>query len=309
MEQRRLGKDGPLVPVIGLGAFPFSGAMGDVTDERSIRVVHRALDAGMTVIDTAEAYGRGRSEEVIGQALQGRRRESAFIATKVWRPLTRDRIRRAIERSLQRLRMDYVDLYQVHWPDPETPVEETMQTMDELAREGKVRYVGVSNYDVSLLQRAMTVTRIVSNQVPYSLLDRRIEGEVMPFCRDNGVAIMPYSPLGKGVLTGKFDRTTTFPANDFRSSMSGFKGEKLERNLRVADEVVRLAYEKGVKPAQLAIAWTLARPEVAVCIPGATRPEQVEENAGAAGITFTTEDLERLDTVSRQAAGGTEVGA
>lgn len=309
METRQLGTDGLQVPIIGLGAFPFSGSMGDVTDERSMRVIQRALDLGMTFIDTAEGYGRGRSETVIGRVTKDLPRDQVMLATKVFgRPLTKERIQHALHSSLLRFGTDYVDLYQIHWPDPNTPVEESMRAMDDLVREGKVRHVGVSNFDVPLLKRAMAVRPVASNQVPYSLLDRAIEDEIMPFCRDNGIAIMPYSPLGKGLLTGKFDKDTKFPETDARARMSGFRAEKYESNLRVAEVVVELATEKGVRPSQIAIAWTLIRPEVAVCIPGATQPVQVDENAGAANITLTPEDLARLEAVSSKALGGTEVG-
>lgn len=307
MKTRQLGKDGPAVPLIGLGTFPFSGSMGDVTDERSSQVIQRALALGMTFIDTAEGYGRGRSETIIGRAIKNDRNK-VFLATKVFgSPLNRERIENAIHSSLLRLGTDYIDLYQIHWPDPSTPVEESMRVIDDLIRAGKVRHAGVSNFDISLLQRAISVRPIASNQMPYSLLDREIENEIMPFCKENGIAIIPYSPLGKGLLTGKFNLKTSFPTTDARSRMSGFQKEKYQSNLRVAEGVQKMAQDKGVRSSQIAIAWTLQREEVAICIPGATQPVQCDENASAADITFTQNELTRLDELSREAAGGTEV--
>lgn len=307
VETRQLGKDGPNVPVIGLGTFPFSGSMGDVTDERSFRVIERALELGMTFIDTAEGYGRGRSEAIIGRAIKNQR-DKVFIATKVFgRPLNRERIEHAIHSSLLRLGTDYIDLYQIHWPDASTPVEESIRVIDDLIRAGKVRHAGVSNFDVSLLERAISVRHIASNQMPFSLLDRQIENEIMPFCKKNGIAIIPYSPLGKGLLTGKFNLETSFPTTDARSRMNGFQNEDYESNLRVAKGVQKMAQDKGVRPAQIAIAWTLQREEVASCIPGATQPVQCDENAGAADITFTLKELTLLDELSEGAPGGTEV--
>ncbi|MQG20500.1 MAG: aldo/keto reductase [SAR202 cluster bacterium] len=307
MKKRQLGKDGPNVPVIGLGTFPFSGSMGNVTDERSFRVIQRALDLGMTFIDTAEGYGRGRSETIIGRAMKNKR-DKVFLATKVFgRPLNRQRIENAIHSSLLRLGTDYIDLYQIHWPDPSTPVEESIRVLDDLIRAGKVRHAGVSNFDVPLLKRAVSVRQIASNQMPYSLLDRQIENEVMPFCKENGIAIIPYSPLGKGLLTGKFNQKTSFPTTDARSRMNGFQTQDYESNLDVAKGIQTMAEEKGVRPSQIAIAWTLQREEVASCIPGATQPVQCDENAGAADITFTQKELTFLDDLSEGAPGGTEV--
>ncbi len=297
MELRALGSKGPRVSVIGFGAWAMGGrGWGAVDDDETIAAVQRSIDLGSTFVDTAEAYGDGHSEELIGRALQGRRQD-VFLATKVrGSDLSRKHIMEAIDDSLRRLQTDYVDLYQLHWPDEKTPIEESMKALDDLVAVGKVRYVGVSNFDVALMTRALEVRHIDSLQPVYSMLNRSIEKEILPFCQENGIGTVVYSPMAKGLLTGKYKPDATFPSGDVRATDPLFQGERFQRNLELVETLKPMAEAHGVTVAQVALNWTLQNPAVTVSIAGAKRPEQVEENVGGQGWAFTPQELASIQS-------------
>lgn len=293
MEQRQLGKHGPPVPVICFGAWPLGGGMGHVDDDAAIATVQRAIDLGITFIDTAEAYRT--SEALVGRALQGRR-DRVFLATKVrGSDLSRRHIAEAIDNSLRALRTDHVDLYQVHWWDGRQPVEDAMRALDDLVRAGKVRYVGVSNFDVAQLQQAMAVRAIDSLQPRYSMLYRDAEPAILPFCREQGIGVIVHSPLAKGLLTGKYGPETHFPADDERSQMPDFQGEPYRRHLATAARLRTFAQDRGHTLVELAVAWTLANPAVTSCIVGAKSPDQLDEHVRAAGWRLTTVEMGEVE--------------
>lgn len=299
MQERKLGKNGPDVSVLGFGAWPIGGAMGDVNDEEAIRAIHRSIELGGTLIDTAESYGNGRSEELVGRAIKDRR-DKVFLATKVSGGQGRlgyQRILDACDASLKRLQTGYIDLYQCHWVDPETPVEESMRAMDTLVKAGKIRYVGVSNFGVDLLKRCLTVRHVDSVQPVYNMLQRDIEAEIIPFCREHGIGILAYSPLGKGVLTGKYTPESTFPENDERARMKSYKGEQWERSLAIVEQLKPLAQEWGMTMSQMAIAWVLANPVVTTALVGAKNIQQVEQNIAAGSITLSQEQLTAINRI------------
>ncbi len=295
MEMQKLGSAGPEVSAIGFGAWAMGGrGWGAVDDDETVAAVRRSIELGSTFVDTAEVYGNGHSEELIGRALQGRR-DTVFLATKVGGfDLSRAHIMEAIDNSLRRLQTDYVDLYQLHWPDDKTPVEESMAAMDDLVKAGKVRYVGVSNFDVPLLERCLSVRHVDSLQPVYSMLDRGIERDILPFCREHGIGTVVYSPMAKGLLTGKYTPDATFPAGDVRADDPLFQGERFHRNLELVERLRGIAQAHGVTVAQVALNWTLQHPAVTVAIAGAKRPAQVEENVGGQGWQFSADELRRI---------------
>jgi aryl-alcohol dehydrogenase-like predicted oxidoreductase len=302
---------------IGLGAMGMShGYTGAGTDdEESIRTIHRALDLGVTLIDTAEIYGPYTNEELVGRALKGRRDE-AVIATKFglvshggrgpWTiDSSPDNIRTAVEGSLRRLGTDHIDLYYQHRVDPDTPIEDTMGTLAALVQEGKIRYVGLSEAWIDTVRRAHAVHPVTALQSEYSLWTRDQE-EILPTLRELGIGLVPYSPLGHGFLTG----TLRTPADverldddDFRKNNPRFTGENFQRNLRLADEVRAVADDVGVTPAQVALAWLLAKGDDIVPIPGTRRVSRVEENIAAVAVELTADQLATLDAVT-PAEGG-----
>lgn len=306
METRPLGRTGLQVSEIGFGGW----AMGkwlwgdDIADEETIAAVHRALDLGITLYDTAMVYGDGHSERVLGQAL-GNRRGEVVVATKCGRVRKADgelytdsspaSVRRECEQSLRNLSTDFIDLYQVHWPDEQTPFEDTMATLMALRAEGKIRHIGCSNFTVPMMERMMSAGELVSLQPPYSLLRRGIEEEVLPFCRKHELAVLCYSPLQRGLLTGKYRPGATFPETDSRGRDALFQGEKLARIAAAVDEMAQMAGAHGKTPAQMAVAWVLGQPGVTVALWGAKRPEQIAESAGASGWKLTAEESRRLE--------------
>lgn len=314
MEQRRFGSTGIRVSELCLGAMTF----GRETDEEtSRRMLDRFLDAGGTFVDTADVYSTGGSEEVLGRAV-GDRRDRIVLATKCRFPTSdhpndvgasRRHIRQSIEGSLRRLRTDWVDLYQIHCWDPATPLEETLSTLDDLVREGKVRYIGASNYTGWQLAKALGVSALkgwepfVSLQPQYSLIARDVELDLLPLCREDGVAVLPWSPLGGGVLTGKYKAGEEPPAgsraSDSTPSATLMKRRLSERNLAIADEVGNVAEASGRTRAQVALSWVLHRPGVTSPIIGARTPEQLEDNLGAVGWRLGAEHIAALDDVSR----------
>lgn len=298
MEYRRLGRSDLQLSVISLGCWPFSGGeWGEVSDDESIATVHWCLDNGINFFDSAEAYGRGRSEEVLGRALKGRR-DKAIIATKVSYEFSKEAAAKAAEASLKRLQTDYIDLYQVHTPNIRVPLAETMEAMLKLQQAGKVRVIGVSNFDPPQMQEALKTARFDSLQPPYSLVWRHIEDEILPFCMQNEIGVIAYSPLAQGLLTGKFTKDSKIPEGDVRSRGVLFKGEPFQRSLEVVDALKKIAGAHGKTTGQAALNWLIAQPGVTSAIVGAKRPAQAEENAGAAGWRLTDDEIAHLRTVS-----------
>jgi aryl-alcohol dehydrogenase-like predicted oxidoreductase len=310
MKMRTLGKNGPELSVIGLGAWAIGGpwlyGWGPVDDDESIRAIHEAIELGINWIDTAAVYGLGHSEEVVGRALSGMR-ERVFIATKcglVWdeggnvaNNLRPESIRKEVEASLRRLRMDVIDLYQFHWPDPATPVEESCETMVRLQEEGKIRYLGVSNFDVSLLQACETRAHVQSLQPPYSLLNRRVETDILPFCAQHDVGVIAYSPMQSGLLSGAFDMTKLAP-DDWRRKYEWFQEPRLPRALSFVETLRPLAAEYGMTVGQLAIAWVLAHRAVTSAIVGGRTRAQVREFVRASEMIFSKEHYDQLTRLS-----------
>jgi aryl-alcohol dehydrogenase-like predicted oxidoreductase len=313
MKQAKLGDLN--VSRIGLGAMGMShGYTGAGTDDaESIRTIHRALDLGVTLIDTAEIYGPYVNEELVGRAIKGRRDE-VVLATKfglvshagagAWNlDSSPANVRTAVEGSLRRLGTDRIDLYYQHRVDPNTPIEDTIGAVSELVAEGKVRHIGLSEAWVDTIRRAHAVHPIAAVQSEYSLWTRDQEPEVLPVLRELGIGFVPYSPLGHGFLTGTIRSTDQFDSDDFRATNPRFTGENFERNLAIADEVQTVATDVGATPAQVAIAWLLTKGDDIAPIPGTKRVARVEENVAADAVVLTEEQLARLDALT-PAAGG-----
>lgn len=309
MRYRRLGNTDLKVSVIGFGSFATGKWLwgDDVEDDESIAAVNLALDSGINFIDTADVYGFGHAETVLAKALAGRPRESVILATKgglVWDDkgnVSRDNSRRhlteALDASLKRLRTDYVDLYQVHWPDPNTPVEETLEAMYGFWKAGKIRWIGVSNFDVPLMQASLKVAPVHCLQPQYNMFQRQIEQEILPFCQANGIGVIVYSPLAQGLLTGKFNRNSVFPSNDTRATNPLFQGDEFVKNLEIVERLRRFAGDRGKTVAQLAVAWTLARPGVHSALVGAKRPSQLAETIPGADWELTEAELKEIEDI------------
>ena len=296
------------VSEIGLGCMGMSAFYGSTDEHESIATIHRALELGVTFLDTAEMYGRGANEELVGRAIKGKR-DAYVVATKFVgafsdrRPDGRpEYIRTAIEGSLQRLGTDYVDLYYQHRVDPETPIEETVGAMAELVSAGKVRHLGLSEAAAETIRRAHAVHPIAALQSEYSLWTRDIEAEILPTLRALGIGLVAYSPLGRGFLAGRFSSPDELDEDDFRRSNPRFTGDNLERNRALVERVQHIAASKGGTPAQVALAWVLARGDDVVPIPGTKRRTYLEQNAAAADIELTGEELAELDAIG-EAAG------
>ncbi|HUZ98167.1 MAG TPA: aldo/keto reductase [Gaiellaceae bacterium] len=307
MEKRTLGQ-GLVVSEQGLGCMGMSAFYGQGDDAESIATIHRALELGITFLDTAEMYGRGVNEELVGRAIKGRRDEFV-VATKFIgafsdrRPDGRpEYIRTAIEGSLQRLGTDHVDLYYQHRVDPQTPIEETVGAMAELVTAGKVRHLGLSEASAETIRRAHAVHPIAALQSEYSLWTRDPEGPILDTLRELGIGLVAYSPLGRGFLAGRFTSPDELDDDDFRRNHPRFSGENLERNLKLAEHVKTLAESKGATPAQVAIAWVLSRGDDVVPIPGTRRRTYLEQNAAASDIELTAQELAELDEIG-EAAG------
>lgn len=299
MEYRQLGKDGPQAPVLGLGAWPIGGGMGHVDEQAAIATIHAAIDHGITLIDTAQAYRT--SEATLGKALRNGYRARCFLATKVSRNYTRQDIRSAIENSLRDLQVDYVDLYQIHHWDDRYSLEEMMETMARLQEEGKTRYIGVSNFNARQMRQALQFTRFHSNQPPYNMFDRQIEPEDIPFCRQEGIGILAHSPLAKGLLAGKYTTNHKFLPNDERSTFARFQGDAFAGYLAVVERLKEVAQSKGLNMVQLAIAWALRLPEITCVLVGARNPAQVEEQLGAVGVSFDQAELAQIGSILQDA--------
>ena len=311
MEYRNLGRSGLQVSVVGLGTNNFGGRI-DFDATRA--VVEKALDVGINLFDTSDSYGSGASEEFIGKAIQGRR-QSVVIATKFASPMgegpmrsggSRRWIMDAVDDSLRRLNTDYIDLYQVHRPDPSTPLEETMRALDDLVRAGKVRYLGHSNFagwqiaDAHWIAETRNLTPFISAQPSYSVMDRSIEREVVPACTRYGLGVLPYSPLASGLLTGKYRRGQAAPEGTRLAA--GPMGQRMltDRNFDVVEKLEQFTQGRGHTVLELAIGWLASQPHVGSVIAGATKPEQVEQNVAAAAWRLDAEELAEVDAITKR---------
>jgi aryl-alcohol dehydrogenase-like predicted oxidoreductase len=271
--------------------------MGEVDEATAIRAVHAALDRGITLIDTAQGYRS--SESILGKALQGGYRDRCFLATKVSGDYEPQAITAAMENSLRAMRVDHVDLYQIHFWHTEEPMAAAMETMSRLQEEGKTRFIGVSNFSVGQMREAMDTAPIQTNQLQYNLFDREIEAGEIAFCEQNGIGILAHSVLAKGLLGGKYKPDHLFEASDERSGFPRFQGASLARYLGTAENLKEVAGDKGLTLVQLAIAWVLQSPAVCCALMGPKTPEQVEEQLGALDVTFTENELSRIDACIR----------
>lgn len=295
METRLLGKQGDPVSVIGLGTWPIGGGMGPVDEELAVQTVHAAVDHGITLIDTAQAYRS--SEGIIGKALAGGKRNRVFLATKASFDYSRKGIRSAIEESLEKLSTDHVDLYQIHGWNAAYPIEESMAEMARLKEEGKARFIGISNFTVEQTQAAARVVRVDSTQPAYNMFDREIERELIPHCAREGIGILAHSIFAKGLLTGKYRADHQFAADDERSTMARFTGRPFRDYLDKAARLKAVAAELEVTLVQLAIAWILRNPAVTCALAGAKSPNQVAEQVRGAEVRLDGSTLERIESI------------
>ena len=318
MQYTQLGERGPRVSRIAFGNWSAGGDWGSVDRDASIAATREALTLGVTLFDTAHAYGFGAAEQVLGEALApeiNAARESIVIATKGGlreqdggpvRDSSPEALRRGLETSLRALGTDYVDLYQIHWPDPATPIATTAETLDGFVREGLVRYVGVSNFDAKQMTEFQQVRPIDTLQPPYHVFRREIEESILPFAHEQGIGVLVYGPMAHGLLTGRMTESTVFAADDWRSKSDLFTGETYRRNLAVVRDLARFAANRDATVAQLAIAWTLANPAVDVAIVGARSADQIRQTLPAVELRLSAGDMAQIESILRAevAVGG-----
>jgi aryl-alcohol dehydrogenase-like predicted oxidoreductase len=311
LETRQLGNSDLHITRIGFGAWAIGGgnwefAWGAQDDTESVKTIERALDLGINWIDTAAIYGLGHSEEIVAKALK-HAAQKPYVFTKcsmrwtedrqIYRSLKAGSIQEEIEASLARLRVDTIDLYQVHWPNPEDEIEEGWEMLARLQQQGKVRYIGVSNFNVEQIKRAQKIAPVTSLQPPYSLLNRNVEAEILPYCLEHNIGVINYSPMSSGLLTGKMtaERIHAMPEDDWRKRSANFKEPKLSRNLKLVELLREIAQAYNVEPGAVAVAWTLKHPAVTAAIVGARRPDQVDGTIPAAGLVLRPEELARIE--------------
>lgn len=311
MQKRQLGNSDLQITPIGVGAWAMGGgdwafSWGHQEDNNSIEAIHTALDAGINWIDTAAIYGLGHSEEVVGKAIAGRSTRP-YVFTKcglVWddkrqisRSLKADSVRREVEASLRRLKIDAIDLYQIHWPDPEPDIEEGWQTLAQLKKEGKVRHIGVSNFNVAQMKRAQKIAPITSLQPPYNIVTADIEKEVLPFCREHNIGIIVYSPMKSGLLSGKMtrERIAKLPPDDFRPRTVSFKEPLLTRNLGLVEVLRAIGDRHGRTPGEVAIAWTLRDPVITGAIVGMRSADQSKQIVRSAEFRLATDEVREIE--------------
>jgi aryl-alcohol dehydrogenase-like predicted oxidoreductase len=308
MERRRLGTQGLEVSAMGLGCMGMSEFYGSTDEDEGVRTIHRALELGVTFLDTADMYGPFTNERLVGRALEGRR-DAVEIATKFGNVRGEDGshlgirgdadyVREACDASLERLGVDHIDLYYQHRVDKQVPIEETVGAMKELVDAGKVRYLGLSEASAETIRRAHAVHPIAALQTEYSLWSRDPEASILPTVRELGIGFVAYSPLGRGFLSGRFRSPSDFPEDDFRRHHPRFQGENFERNIQLVERVEEMASSKGVTAGQLALAWVLHRGDDIVPIPGTKRVSYLEENVAAADVPLSEDDLARLEEIA-----------
>ncbi|HET8909092.1 MAG TPA: aldo/keto reductase [Ktedonobacterales bacterium] len=313
METRPFGKTGMEITPIGFGAWAIGGGnwefgWGSQDDQQSIAAIHRALDLGINWIDTAAVYGLGHSEEMVARALDGMS-QRPYVFTKcsmIWNDqrevghsLKRDSLRRELEASLRRLRVDAIDLYQIHWPSPDPEIEEGWAALAEFKREGKVRHIGVSNFNVEQLQRAAAIAPVETLQPPYSLLERDVEAEILPYAREHNIGVIVYSPMASGLLTGAMtrERVAAMPQDDWRKHDAEFQEPRLSQNLELVERLRAIGERHGRSPGEVAIAWALHNPAVTAAIVGSRSPEQTEGVIGAGAFRLTDDEVREIEAM------------
>jgi aryl-alcohol dehydrogenase-like predicted oxidoreductase len=320
MEYRKLGDTSLEITAIAFGAWAAGGWMWGGTDQQeAVAAIRRSVELGVTTIDTAPVYGFGLSEQIVGEAIRGLRDRVQILTkfgmrwdatqgqfafdsqdaqgrpAKIYKYAGRDSVIRECEESLKRLGTDYIDLLQIHWPDPTTPIDETFEVVSRLLDAGKIRAAGVSNYNAAQLDESRRVMPIASNQVPYSMVKREIEADLVPYCLAHHVGILAYSPLQRGLLTGKMQPGHAFSPGDHRAGLPYFKDENLARTARFLDTIKPLADEKGCTLSQLVIAWTIRQPGITCALVGARNPKQAEENAAAGNVQLDRHEIEQIN--------------
>ncbi|MEH2001289.1 MAG: aldo/keto reductase [Nostoc sp.] len=316
MQTKQLGNSELHITPIGFGAWAIGGGgwafgWGEQDDQESITAINSALDLGVNWIDTAAIYGLGHSEEVVAKALKGRS-DRPYIFTKcsmIWdekgkigNSLKADSLRREVEASLRRLDIETIDLYQIHWPKPDSEIEEGWTTLAKLKDEGKVRYIGVSNFNVEQLKRAQEIAPVTSLQPPYSLVKRDVENEILPFCQENNIGVIVYSPMQSGLLTGKMtsERVANLPDDDWRRNSGEFQEPRLSRNLKLVEVLQHIGEQHDRSPGEVAIAWTLNNPAVTAAIVGGRNPKQVEGIIGAGKFRLNQQELDQIGAFLRE---------
>ncbi|WP_334985936.1 aldo/keto reductase [Nostoc sp.] len=316
MQTKQLGNSELHITPIGFGAWAIGGGgwafgWGEQDDQESIAAINGALDLGVNWIDTAAVYGLGHSEEVVAKALKGRSNRP-YIFTKcslIWdekgkigNSLKADSVRGEVEASLRRLEIETIDLYQIHWPNPDSDIEEGWTTLAKLKDEGKVRYIGVSNFNVEQLKRIQEIAPVTSLQPPYSLVKRDVDKEILPFCKENNIGVIVYSPMQSGLLTGKMtpERVANFPDDDWRKKSDEFQEPRISRNLKLVEVLQRIGQQYDRSPGEVAIAWTLNNPAVTAAIVGGRNPKQVEGIIGAGEFRLNQQELDEIDTFLRE---------